>query len=122
MDHGPQRALHVGAAAAIDGLVSVFIDDDVGAEGIAIPGDAGRNADGVGVGVEEERLAGVCPFDHADHVADGVDLHRIVAQRAHFSLNSLGNWRFLAAQTRTLHHCLHKFDQSICMHCHSLGV
>jgi hypothetical protein len=49
-DHRGERPLHVGRAPAVQPAVL-----DLAAEGVVFPGHAGRDADGVAVGVKEQR-------------------------------------------------------------------
>ena len=65
VNHGPQRALHVGAATSIDGVIN-----NDGAEGVVRPWHARRDAHRVGVSIEEQRATRHRAVDRAYDVAD----------------------------------------------------
>ncbi len=106
MHHGGEGALHVGDAAAED-LVAV----DLGAKGFVLPGDAGRDADGVGVGIEQDCLAVVGAFDDADDAAVAVDPDAVEGQAAHFAFDALGDGLFLPAKTGDADDILRELDK-----------
>jgi hypothetical protein len=81
VDRGGHAALLVGGAAAVHDAV-----DQLGAEGIHLPQLRVAHLDGVDVRVEGDDVRAAA--DAAEHVAEAVDLHLVVAELLHLALDA----------------------------------
>lgn len=96
MDHGGQCAFHVGRTATIHAPINNF-----SAKGIVLPVHAGSHANGIAMGIEQQRGTGLATINNADQAAIFVVGNFIEAEATHLLTGYLDSRLFFARQ------CLH---------------